>query len=293
MRPAVEIKDLVKTYDGDRALDRISFTIQEGEIFGFLGPNGAGKTTTINCITGLSTITSGAIAVFGFDVVREYVQARKCIGLSPQEYSFDVYFTVQEIMEFQAGYMGIPKNHSLPRIRELLELFDLEKKAKVKVRQLSGGMKRRLSIAKAMVHDPKLLILDEPTAALDVDLRLEMWDYLNKLKGQGKTILLTTHYIDEAERLADRVGIIHHGRIIMIRNTGEIIKELGNATIRVRPKKLAIPPGIKGKIEHDSILFSNLPVEAIIKAFQKEKNPVLDISTEKEDLEDIFVRLTR
>ncbi|MDA2931004.1 ABC transporter ATP-binding protein, partial [Acidobacteria bacterium AH-259-O06] len=208
MEPAISIRALSKYYGDLRALDNFSIEVGEGEFFGFLGPNGAGKTTTINILAGLTTYKDGEVRVFGKDVTRDYREARKLIGLVPQEFNFDDYFTVDEILRFYAGYFGIGRHETRKRVDELLDQFDLAQKREVHVRELSGGMKRRLLIARALIHKPKMLILDEPTAGVDVELRRNLWRSMQQLNKQGTTILLTTHYIEEAERLAKRIGII-------------------------------------------------------------------------------------
>ena len=226
MAPAISIKGLHKFYGKLQALDNLSLEVRAGEFFGFLGPNGAGKSTTINILTGLSTYTQGQVTVFGKDVIRDYREARKLIGTVPQEFNFDDFFTVDEIMRYYAGYFGIRGHEARKRVDELLEQFDLTQKKKVDVTRLSGGMKRRLLIARAMIHNPKILIMDEPSAGVDVELRRKIWQFMLDLNKQGTTILLTTHYIEEAERLAKRIGIINHGKIIAIDEKDKLIEQL-------------------------------------------------------------------
>ena len=215
MVPAVEIHDLHKQYAGGVvALKGINLTVPVGEFFGLLGPNGAGKTTTIGITTGLVRPSGGFVKVLGYDVVSQYRQSRRRIGLAAQELNFDWFFPIEELMILQAGYYGVPRKVARKRTAPLLELFGLSNKRRVKPRELSGGMKRRYQIARSLVHDPEILILDEPTAGVDVELRRMLWSYLTQLNQEGKTIILTTHYIEEAEKLCDRVAIIDHGRII-------------------------------------------------------------------------------
>ena len=215
MVPAVEIHDLHKQYAGGVvALKGINLTVPVGEFFGLLGPNGAGKTTTIGITTGLVRPSGGFVKVLGYDVVSQYRQSRRRIGLAAQELNFDWFFPIEELMILQAGYYGVPRKVARKRTAQLLELFGLSNKRRVKPRELSGGMKRRFQIARSLVHDPEILILDEPTAGVDVELRRMLWSYLAQLNQEGKTIILTTHYIEEAEKLCDRVAIIDHGRII-------------------------------------------------------------------------------
>jgi ABC-2 type transport system ATP-binding protein len=221
--PALRIDRLVKRYGDFTAVDGISLDVREGEFFGLLGPNGAGKTTTINAIVGLANITSGSIALFGYDVVRDWRAARRQVGLAPQEYNFDRYLNIRDVLIFQAGYYGLRGRDVERRADELLERFDLTSKAKQVYTRLSGGMKRRLTLARAMIHQPRLLILDEPTAGVDVELRLELWALLRELNRGGTTINLTTHYHEEAEELCDRIGIIQAGRIVALEATATLV----------------------------------------------------------------------
>jgi ABC-2 type transport system ATP-binding protein len=222
---ALKIDNLVKRYGDLTAVDGISFDVPEGEFFGLLGPNGAGKTTTINSIVGLSTITSGSIQLFGLDVEKDWRPARRMVGLSPQEYNFDRYLNIRDVLIYQAGYYGFHGKAIEARADELLERFDLTSKAKQPYTRLSGGMKRRLTIARALIHEPRLLILDEPTAGVDVELRLELWSFLRELNRGGTTIILTTHYLEEAEELCTRIGIIETGKIVALETTSKLIGE--------------------------------------------------------------------
>ncbi|MEA2785250.1 MAG: type transport system ATP-binding protein [Candidatus Eremiobacteraeota bacterium] len=221
--PALEVADLVKRYGDFTAVDGISFQVQEGEFFGLLGPNGAGKTTTINATVGLAKITSGSISLFGHDVVRDWRTARRQVGLAPQEYNFDRYLNIRDVLIFQAGYYGIRGKAVQQRADMLLERFDLASKAKQPYIKLSGGMKRRLTLARALIHEPRLVILDEPTAGVDVELRLELWSLLRELNTNGTTIILTTHYLEEAEEICDRIGIIQTGKLIALETTQKLI----------------------------------------------------------------------
>lgn len=223
--PAISIQNLTKKYGDLTAVDNLSLEIKEGEFFGFLGPNGAGKTTTINSIVGLVNFQQGNIKVFGHDVIKEFRQSRTSIGLAPQEFNFDRYLTVKEILVYQAGYYGIRKKDCWPRADELLKQFGIYNKRNDTISKLSGGMKRRLTLARALVHDPKLLILDEPTAGMDVELRIEMWEYLKKANRKGLTIFLTTHYLEEAEQLCGRIGIINAGRLVKLADKSRLMKE--------------------------------------------------------------------
>src|SRR3954452_6048980 len=212
--PALQITDLVKRYPtGTEALKGVSLEIGEGEFFGLLGPNGAGKSTLIHCTTGLAQPTAGTIGVFGHDAIHRYAAARQAVGLAPQEANLDWFLTVEETLDYHAGYFGMPKRERRERTKELLETFSLTEKAGERTRTLSGGMKRRLILARAVMHRPRLLILDEPTAGVDVELRLELWHYVQRINQEGTSILLTTHYLEEAEQLCDRIAFIADGQI--------------------------------------------------------------------------------
>ena len=221
---ALEIKNFSKSYGSTVAVNDISFTIEPGEFFGFLGPNGAGKTTTISCITGIGRFSQGKISVFGHDVNKDYRRARARIGLSPQEFNIDFFASVKKILWYVGGFYGMTADKRRQRITELLNQFELTPHADKPFRALSGGLKRRLMIARAMIHDPELLILDEPTAGLDVELRHDLWKYLQMINRAGKTILLTSHYLEEVELLCNRIGIIHQGKIIALGDKSEFTK---------------------------------------------------------------------
>jgi len=212
---ALEVKNLRKRYSsGVRALKGVDLVIKDGEFLGLLGPNGAGKSTLINCIMGLSMPTGGSASLFGHDVVTDYQAARSLCGLAPQEINLDWFLTVEETLDYHGGYYGMKKPERKKRIDELLEAFSLTEKRQTNTRMLSGGMKRRVILARALMHHPKMLILDEPTAGVDVELRLELWRYMKQANKSGTTILLTTHYIEEAEGMCDRIALINHGKIV-------------------------------------------------------------------------------
>jgi ABC-2 type transport system ATP-binding protein len=215
----------VKRYGDFTAVNDISLRVEAGEFFGFLGPNGAGKTTTINAIVGLAQFSHGTIHVFGHDNRTHWREARKLIGLAPQEYNFDRYLSIRDVLIFQAGYFGLRGPQVNARADMLLERFGLASKAKQEYTRLSGGMKRRLTLARALIHEPKLLILDEPTAGVDVELRLELWDLLRELNGDGLTVFLTTHYLEEAEELCKKIAIVRAGRIVTEQATHELIAD--------------------------------------------------------------------
>ena len=216
--PMLEINGLVKVYDSGkdakRAVDNISLTVARGSFFGLLGPNGAGKSTTIHCITGIAQPTEGQILIDGTDVVKEYKLARTKVGLSPQEFNVDIFATPTKLMDYMGGYYGIPRAEREQRIEELLERFHLIEYRDVPFQKLSGGLKRRAMLGRALVHTPDLLILDEPTAGVDVEQRHELWAYLKEMNERGKTIILTSHYLEEIQYLCDEIAIINHGRIV-------------------------------------------------------------------------------
>jgi ABC-2 type transport system ATP-binding protein len=227
--PVVQIRQLVKRYGALTALGGVDLDIVEGEIFGLLGPNGAGKTTLISIVTGLARATSGTVAVLGKDVVRDYRFTRQVVGLVPQEINFDPFFTVEEALHFQAGYFGLKLPEA--RVVEILSALDLLEKRKVNARALSGGMKRRLLIAKALVHEPRVLFLDEPTAGVDVELRRALWAYVRTLRDRGTTVVLTTHYLEEAEALADRIGLIDHGKLLLVEDKAALLARHGGKAL--------------------------------------------------------------
>jgi ABC-2 type transport system ATP-binding protein len=228
MAPALQIKNLVKRYPtGAEALKGVDLEIGAGEFFGLLGPNGAGKSTLIHCTTGLAAPTAGEIRVFGHDAVHDYADARLAVGLAPQDLNVDQFLTLQETLDFHAGYFGMPKRERRERIAELLDAFSLSSKKDDRTRTLSGGMKRRLVLARALMHRPRLLILDEPTAGVDVELRLELWHYVQRINAEGTTILLTTHYLEEAEQLCNKIAFINGGEIVATGSSRELSAEYG------------------------------------------------------------------
>ncbi len=225
----LEIKDLVKVYGTGKtaktAVDHISLAVERGAFFGLLGPNGAGKSTTIHCITGITQPTSGQILIDGVDVVKDYKLARTKVGLSPQEFNVDIFSTPVELMDFLGGYYGIPKIERAARVDELIKRFDLEKHRDVVFQKLSGGLKRRAMLGRALVHTPDLLILDEPTAGVDVEQRRDLWAYLKEMNEGGKTIILTSHYLEEIQYLCNEIAIINHGRIVAEGSKEEFMKD--------------------------------------------------------------------
>jgi ABC-2 type transport system ATP-binding protein len=226
--PALQITELTKRYPtGTEALRGVSLEIGAGEFYGLLGPNGAGKSTLIHCTTGLASPTSGSIQVFGHDAIDHYAEARAAVGLAPQDLNIDWFLTVEETLDYHGGYFGMPRRDRRERTRELLEAFSLTAKKDDRTRTLSGGMKRRLILARALMHRPRLLILDEPTAGVDVELRLELWHYVQRINAEGTTILLTTHYLEEAEQLCDKIAFINDGQIVATGTTAELAARYG------------------------------------------------------------------
>ncbi len=227
MPPAIFIKKLTKFYRNRfKALGDLHLTVEDGQFFGFLGPNGAGKTTTISVITGLANYQSGEVLVFGKDVRKDYRETRAMIGLVPQEFNFDPFLSAEQILTYEAGYFGVPYHEGKKRAEHWLNFFDLWAKRKEGYKRLSGGMKRRLLIARALMHDPKILILDEPTAGVDLELRYHLWSFLKELNSKGKTIFLTTHYIEEAEKLCTHVAVVHQGRVVAHDTMSALIHQL-------------------------------------------------------------------
>ena len=298
---SIKITQLRKIYDGNiEALKGIDLDIPKGSFFGLLGPNGAGKTTTIGIITGLVNITSGSVEVMGYDVIKDYKESRKLIGLSPQELNFDIFFPIKDVLALNAGYYGLSKKDATERADIMLELFGLTEKANNTSRELSGGMKRRVQIAKALVHNPPILILDEPTAGVDIELRHMLWDYLKQINKEGKTIILTTHYIEEAEALCDEVAIINNGEIIEKDAPNNLISTLGNSNIVIRTdiinNSLDLSP-FNYEIKNNIIEFVTKNPEKdlpkIISKLNENSINILEINTLKSSLEDVFIKLTK
>ena len=298
---AISVRNLTKCYKSVKAVDDISFEINEGDFFGFLGPNGAGKTSTISAITGLANFQSGNVCVFGYDVVSDYRITRRLIGLAPQDYNFDPFLSAEQILFYEAGYFGIKPKQARQRTSELLEMFDLTDKVKVSYRRLSGGQKRRLMIARALIHQPKILILDEPTAGIDVELRHELWRFLAELNQLGTTVFLTTHYIEEAERLCNKIGIIHQGKLVSFADRRELIRNMRSDCIEVRIKeKLETVPSELKRLHAE---LSNKGQLLLFREDRSRLNEVLheifnggltveSIDVKKTTLEDIFITLT-
>ena len=306
--PAIRIRDLVKRYapagkgagEGKLALGGVSFDVPQGQIFGLLGPNGAGKSTIINTLAGLVMKTSGSVEIWGFDIDREPRNAKASIGIVPQEIVFDPFFTPFEVLDIQAGLYGVPK--PMRRSLELLQSVHLADKAHAYARSLSGGMKRRLLIAKAMVHTPPILVLDEPTAGVDVELRRLLWELVADLNSQGVTVVLTTHYLEEAEQLCDRIAIINHGQLITNQPTRELV-----GMMREKIVVLTLDRPVDAAPQHPAFVKSAISGERELRVtYNKDRTNtgevlalvqalgygIVDVSTDEADLEDVFVKLT-
>ncbi|GIX21104.1 ABC transporter ATP-binding protein [Erythrobacter cryptus] len=309
--PAIRIDKLVKRYapargakgavsEGKLALDGVSFEVPEGSIFGLLGPNGAGKSTLINILAGLVNKTAGTVEIWGFDIDRDRRNASRAIGIVPQEIVFDPFFTPFEVLENQGGFYGIPK--ALRRSEELLAAVRLADKRDAYARTLSGGMKRRLLVAKAMVHSPPILVLDEPTAGVDVDLRRQLWELVSQLNREGVTVVLTTHYLEEAEELCDRIAIINHGRLIANKPTRELVEMAREKIVAVtaaRPLAAAPAHPAFAKVEWDGergveVTYNKdrLSAGQVLAILQEQGLTIEDVTTREADLEDVFVQLT-
>ena len=298
--PAVTISALRKEYPKIVALKGINLEIEEGEFFGLLGQNGAGKTTTINILTGLGNKTSGEVKLFDKDVVTDYEEARRLIGLVPQEFNLAFWETVYNTLFFNAGFFGIPRKERPVLIEKLLKELGLWKKREARVIELSGGMKRKLMIARALLHQPKILVLDEPTAGVDVETRKGLWEYFSKLNKQGTTILLTTHYLEEAEELCERIAIIHKGEIIALDTTKNLLKKFGQETIIItlkkRPEKI---PRILEKyaplIDQKKIIipFKDTSFNALLADFHNAQLDIENLEMHRPNLEDISRQVTR
>ncbi len=303
---AVEVRGLTKIYNSagkagpKHALKGIDLAIPRGSLFGLLGPNGAGKSTLINILAGLVNKTAGTVDIWGTDIDAHPRQARASIGVVPQELNMDPFFTPREMLELQAGLYGVPKRER--RTEELLEAVGLRDKADAYARSLSGGMKRRLMVAKAMVHSPPVLVLDEPTAGVDVELRIQLWEHVRRLNRAGTTVLLTTHYLQEAEELCDTIAIINHGTVVACEPTADLLRRVDAKalTVQVDQELGAVPPSLDGftaeLADPRRLVIRYQPsrhrVDAILAAVAAAGLGIVDLSTEESDLEDIFLQLT-
>ncbi len=307
MKNAIEIKNLRKTYAADGkspekvALHGINLDIPKGSIFGLLGPNGAGKSTIINIMAGLVLKTEGYVQIWDADIDKNPRNSKTAIGVVPQEINFDPFFTPRQILEIQAGLYGVPASERWTD--DLLAMVDLSNKADSHSRSLSGGMKRRLMVAKALVHKPPILVLDEPTAGVDVELRQMLWANVRKLNDQGVTILLTTHYLEEAEELCDRIAIINNGNIVANDDKETLLSQIDAKEVRFRfqDKVESIPDTLTRfnpqKEGQRTLVFKYSPkdqaIAEILNAVQQQQNPIIDITTDESDLEDVFLQITK
>ena len=303
---AIEIRDLAKEYAAQGgapaklALRGVSFDVPEGGVFGLLGPNGAGKSTLINIMAGMVVKTGGTVRIWGHDIDRDHRNAKRTIGIVPQEIVFDPFFTPFEVLEIQAGLYGIPQ--ALRRSEALLRAVHLADKRDAYSRTLSGGMKRRLLIAKAMVHSPPILVLDEPTAGVDVELRRQLWELVSELNAEGVTVVLTTHYLEEAEQLCDRIAIINHGELIADKPTRELVGTIGEKIVSVTvDRDVAAPPVHEAFLKSEKtgertieVTYDKSRVTAgqVLALVREQGFAIEDVTTREADLEDVFVQLT-
>ena len=297
--PAISFQSVSKTFPSTRkqiglsvqALDNVSFDIHQGEFFGLLGPNGAGKTSLISILAGLSRASSGSVKVHGHDVLTDYAASRRTLGVVPQELVFDPFFSVREALRIQSGYFGIKNNDAW--IDELLTSLGLADKANANMRQLSGGMKRRVLVAQALVHKPQVIVLDEPTAGVDVELRQTLWQFIAKLNRQGSTVLLTTHYLEEAEALCSRIAMLKQGKVVALANTSELLKAASSNVLRFKidselPRELAEKARITGRIVQFPAHNAN-EIEQYLAAIRQAGLVAEDVEIRKADLEDVFL----
>jgi len=293
--PAISFQSVSKTFQTARgpfqALDGVSFDIEQGEFFGLLGPNGAGKTTLISILAGLTKATSGAVSVLGTNVNTQAAEARKKLGVVPQELVFDPFFNVREALRFQSGYFGVTNNDTW--IDELLESLGLSDKANHNMRQLSGGMKRRMLVAQALVHKPPVIVLDEPTAGVDVELRQTLWQFIAKLNKLGHTVLLTTHYLEEAEALCQRIAMLKNGKVVALDSTTELLKAASSNVLRFKldtelPAALATKARVTGRIVQFPANDA-LEIERYLAAVREAGLQAQDVEIRKADLEDVFL----
>jgi ABC-2 type transport system ATP-binding protein len=296
MNPAIKINGVHKTFGGLHALKGIDLTIEQGEFFALLGPNGAGKSTLISILAGLIKPTAGDISVMGFDVVSQYQQARQLLGIVPQELVFDPFFNVREMLRFQAGYFGCgPENDAW--VDEILEGLGLTDKAHTNMRKLSGGMKRRALIAQALAHKPPVIVLDEPTAGVDVELRQMLWGFIKKLNRDGHTIILTTHYLQEAEALCSRVGMMKQGEIVALDRTANLLNKFAGKTLRLTLGDVTLPIQIQSMLRSQEngiftfALTDMVQIELVLSVLRTANIKVIDMQLNEADLEDVFLSL--
>jgi ABC-2 type transport system ATP-binding protein len=296
MNPAIKINGIHKSFGNLHALKGIDLTIEQGEFFALLGPNGAGKSTLISILAGLIKPTAGDISVMGFDVVNQYQQARQLLGVVPQELVFDPFFNVREMLRFQAGYFGRGKENDA-WVDEILEGLGLADKAHTNMRKLSGGMKRRALIAQALAHKPPVIVLDEPTAGVDVELRQMLWEFIKKLNREGHTIILTTHYLEEAEALCSRVGMMKQGEIVALDSTANLLNKFAGKKLRLTLGDVSLPNHIQSLLRHQEkgiftfALTDMAQIEFVLSSLKVADIRVLDMHLSEADLEDVFLSL--
>ncbi|HVP08820.1 MAG TPA: ABC transporter ATP-binding protein [Burkholderiales bacterium] len=295
MTYAIEALNVEKRYGALQALAGVSLAVAEGEFFGLLGPNGAGKTTLINVIAGLARASAGAVRVMGADVAAEYRRARRMLGVVPQELVFDPFFSVRETLRIQSGYFGLRRNDDW--IDELLHTLDLEAKADANMRTLSGGMKRRVLVAQALVHRPPVIVLDEPTAGVDVGLRQGLWQFIRRLNRDGHTIVLTTHYLEEAEELCDRIAMLKAGRIVALDSTRNLLETFSGLVLRLRLERGALPAGLDAEVlqSEDTRFALRLrdyrALEDVLRRLREEGAAIRELELAPPDLEEVFLRV--
>ncbi|MEK6708917.1 MAG: ABC transporter ATP-binding protein [Pseudomonadota bacterium] len=295
MTPAIEIKQMHKRFGAVTALEGIDLEINPGEFFALLGPNGAGKTTLIHILAGLTLASSGSARVMGYDVVTGYREARRLLGVVPQELVFDPFFTVRETLVIQSGYYGLRNNDSW--IDEIIHHLDLADKANTNMRALSGGMKRRVLVAQALVHKPPVIVLDEPTAGVDVELRQALWRFVKQLNRDGHTIVLTTHYLDEAEALCNRVAMLKQGKVVALDSTQNLINSISGASVRLRLSPDTLPAALQPLLSsHDEGYYvltvkEYSEIEDVLAALRGAQVQVLEMQLLQPDLEEVFVKI--
>lgn len=295
-QPAIQFNGIHKHFGALHALKGIDLSIEQGEFFALLGPNGAGKSTLINILAGLIKPSSGNVSVMGFDVMQAYQQARKLLGIVPQELVFDPFFNVREMLRFQAGYFGCGRENDV-WIDEILEGLGLADKANTNMRKLSGGMKRRALIAQALAHRPPVIVLDEPTAGVDVELRQMLWEFIKKLNHDGHTIILTTHYLEEAETLCSRVAMMKHGQIVALDNTADLLNKFSGKHLRLTLGEVALPEAIVPLVRHADggvytfALDDMTQMEFVLSALRTANIKVMDMQLNEADLEDVFLSI--
>ena len=292
---AVEARGVHKRFGAVRALSGVSLAVEKGEFFGLLGPNGAGKTTLISALAGLALADAGTLAVMGHDVVGDYRSARRALGIVPQEIVFDPFFTVRETLELQSGYFGLRANGAW--IDELLESLALASKADANMRSLSGGMKRRVMVAQALVHRPPVIVLDEPTAGVDVELRQTLWAFIRGLNAAGHTIVLTTHYLEEAQQLCSRIALMKDGRIVALDSTANLLAEFSERVLRVKLEGCDLPPSLAANAVRDADGWWRIPVadmahiEDALARLRQAGASVASLEVAEPELEEVFVKI--